>query len=179
VGDVAGHDMGAAATMGAARSGLRALMRHADDPASLVELLQFSWDDLVVESMATLVVVFVDGETGEYSVASAGHPPPLIVPAVGRPWFVDVDPTAALGCPPCAVSAVRGQLEPGDLILLYTDGLIETREETLDAGLEHLIEVAGDVGTDPERLCTRILAGLNRERTDDIALLAATRLSGI
>ena len=178
VGDVAGHDMGAAATMGAVRSGLRALMRHADDPASLVELLQFSWDDLVVERMATLVVVFVDGETGEYSVASAGHPPPLVVPAVGRPSFVELDPAPPLGCLPGPVVATRGQLEPGDLILLYTDGLIETREDTLDRGFEHLIGVAGHVGTQPERLCSRILAGLNRERTDDIALLAATRRSG-
>lgn len=178
VGDVAGHDMGAAATMGAVRSGLRALMRHADDPASLVELLQFSWDDLVVERMATLVVVFVDGETGEYSVASAGHPPPLIVPAVGRPTFVEIDPAPPLGCPPGSpVVAVRGQLEPGDLILLYTDGLIETREDGLDRGLGHLTETASLAGTQPERLCSRILAGLNRDRTDDIALLAATRRS--
>lgn len=175
VGDVSGHDMGAAATMGAVRSGLRALMRHADDPASLVELLQFSWDDLVVERMATLVVVFVDGKTGEFSVASAGHPPPLLVPAVGRPHFVEVEPSPPLGCPPGAVSAVRGQLESGDLILLYTDGLIETRQDSLETGLEHLVEVARHVGTHPERLCSRILAGLNRERTDDIALLAAAR----
>ena len=176
VGDVAGHDMGAAATMGAVRSGLRALMRHADDPASLVELLQFSWDDLVVDRMATLVVVFVDGKTGEFAVASAGHPPPLLVPAVGRPTFVEVDPAPPLGAgPQSPVGSVRGQLEPGDLLLLYTDGLIESREDSLEVGLGQLIEVAGNAGTDPERLCSRILAGLNRERTDDIALLAATR----
>lgn len=178
VGDVSGHDMGAAATMGAVRSGLRALMRHADDPASLIELLQLSWDDLVVERMATLVVVFVDGETGEYSVASAGHPPPLLVPAAGHPSFVAVEPAPPLGGPPGPVTATLGRLEPGDLILLYTDGLVETREDGLDAGLEHLVEVAGAAGTHPERLCSRILAGLGRERTDDIALLAATRRRG-
>jgi CheY-like chemotaxis protein len=175
VGDVSGHDMGAAAAMGAVRSGLRALMRHADDPASLVELVQLSWDDLAVDRMATLVVVFVDGKTGEFTVASAGHPPPLLVPAVGRPRFLPVEPAPPLGCPPGRVGSYRGELEPGDLILLYSDGLIESREESIDAGLDHLAEMAAQAGTHPERFCSRILSGLKRERTDDIALLAATR----
>jgi len=97
---------------------------------------------------------------------------------VGRPSFVELDPSPPLGCPPGPVVAVRGQLEPGDLILLYTDGLIESRDDTLDVGLRQLAEVAGRVGTHPERFCSEILAGLHRERTDDIALLAATRRSG-
>ena len=178
VGDVSGHDMEAAATMGAVRSGVRALMRHAEDPASLVELLQLSWDDLGVDRdrLVTLVVVFVDGPTGQYSVASAGHPPPLLVPAVGRPSFIPVSPATPLGCPPMPVEVHRGQLEPGDLLLLYSDGLIETRDASIVDGLEHLAALASGIGTDPERFCSRILFRLNRERTDDIALLAAARL---
>ncbi|MHB1924561.1 MAG: SpoIIE family protein phosphatase [Acidimicrobiales bacterium] len=154
------------AEVGAVRSGLRALMRHAEDPASLVELLQFSWDDLGVDRMTTLVVVFVDGPTGEYTVASAGHPPPLLVPAVGRPRFLPVEPATPLGCPPMPVAVHRGQLEPGDLLLLYSDGLIETREASIVDGLEHLAELATGIGTHPERFCSRILSRLDRERTE-------------
>jgi DNA-binding response OmpR family regulator len=173
VGDVAGHDIGAAAAMGAVRSGLRALIRHAEDPSSLVELLQFSWDDLGVDRIATLVVVFIDPATGSFTVASAGHPPPLLVGPDGATEFLAVSPTAPLGGPPLEVEHLSGRLEEGQLMLLYSDGLIETREATLTEGMQHLSRLAAGAGTEPESFCTAVLSGLARVRSDDVALLAA------
>lgn len=179
VGDVAGHDIGAAAAMGAVRAGLRALVRHAEEPASLLELLQFSWDDLGVERMATLVVVFIDGATGAYSVGSAGHPPPLVISGGGRADFLPLEATTPLGAPPLPVRVFQGELGAADLMLLYTDGLIETRDASLEAGMADLARVGLEsrppAPGQPGQFCSRVLSRLGRVRSDDVALLAAAR----
>ena len=175
VGDVAGHDIGAAAAMGVVRAGLRALVRHAEDPAALLELLQFSWDDLGVDRIATLIVAFVDVKTGAFSVGSAGHPPPLVVGSGHRVEFLPVVPATPLGGPPLPVEIFHGRLDPGDLILLYTDGVIESRQSTLVEGMEQLAELAREAPTEPERFCSQLLAHLGGVSTDDLVLLAAAR----
>jgi GAF domain-containing protein len=170
VGDVAGHDIAAAAAMGQLRSACRALTGHAEHPVELVEELAASWAHLGVERIATLVVAQVDPVTGRVEVASAGHPPPLAV-TEDRSWFLPVDPGPPLGAPAVRAAAWHGTLDPDSALLLYTDGLVEERGEELGLGLARLAELAVGI-TDPDELCDHVLAHAPRTRDDDIALLA-------
>ena len=110
--------------------------------------------------------------------ASAGHLPPLLVTS-GAAELLDVRPTRMLGAPPAPVPAAEwtGVLAPGATLLLYTDGLVESRDADLDEGLAALIDAAVRAGTtDPDELCDRLLAELaSGVRADDVALLAITR----
>jgi serine/threonine-protein kinase RsbW len=170
VGDVEGHDVAAAAAMGQLRSACRALTEHAASPAELVAELGRSWDHLGIERIATLVVAQVDVADGVVEVASAGHPPPLVVSGTTS-WFLPMEPGPPLGAPSGAARSWRGRLDPDVTLLLYTDGLIEERGEVLDQGLARLAELATGI-TDPERLCDHVLAHAPQTRDDDIALLA-------
>jgi serine/threonine-protein kinase RsbW len=171
VGDVAGHDIGAAAAMGALRSAARALIGHSRGPAELLSLLQHSWDHLGIAHMATCMVAWLDPTTGHLRLASAGHPPPLTVGPDGA-GYLQVDPSPPLGSPPAAVSEHSFQLTPGTVLLFYTDGLIERRSAPLGPGMDRLLEVAAGAPRDPESLCDRLLDELGRDRNDDVALLA-------
>ena len=173
VGDVAGHDVAAAATMGQLRSACRALTPHAASPIELVEELRAGWEHLDLERMATLVVAQVDPASGAMQIASAGHPPPLFV-GRRRAEFLDVRPGPPLGAPAAATPTWRGTLAGNGALLLYTDGLIENRTVELEPGMRHLAETAAGV-TDPELLCDKVLATLATEPRDDVALLALAR----
>lgn len=176
VGDVAGHDVGAAAAMGQLRSACRALTEHARTPHELVEELRAGWDHLDLERMATLVVAQLDPASGALQIASAGHPPPLFV-GRKRAEFLDVRPGPPLGAPHAPTPTWRGTLAGGAAVLLYTDGLVEDRATPLATGMRRLADTAAGV-TDPELLCDRVLATLATEPSDDIALLALARRPG-
>ena len=181
VGDVVGHDVTAAATMGQLRSVHRALLAERPGPAELVERLHGSWPLLGLPRMATALFARLDPVTGALRIASAGHLPPLLV-AGGRAELLDVVPGRLLGAPPNAAPEWTGELPPGATLVLYTDGLVESRTADLDEGLARLRTVAADAAgdgaaVDPGVLCDRLLAALTGpRRADDVALLAITRL---
>ena len=176
VGDVIGHDMAAAATMGQLRSAVRALVTQADGPGALLEALQDGWELLDLERMATMVVAWLEPRTGALRVATAGHFPPLLV-ADGHAELVDVDPAPLLGAAEGPVPEWRGTLPAGTTMLMFTDGQVEVRSEDVGVGIERLRRAAlqvGDVG--PEALCDHVLRLLPRDqRRDDVALLAVRR----
>jgi serine/threonine-protein kinase RsbW len=128
--------------------------------------------------MATALFAVLDPETGRLRMASAGHPAPLLVEG-GKAELLDVRPSRMLGAPPAPGPAVEwaGVLAPGATLLLYTDGLVESRDADLDQGLATLMDAAVRAGTnDPDELCDRLLAELaSGVRADDVALLAITR----
>ena len=176
VGDVVGHDITAAATMGQLRSVYRALLVEAPAPAAVIDRLQASWPLLGLQRMATALFATLDLPTGVLHVASAGHPPPLLI-ADGRAQFLPVVPSRMLGAPPAPAAEWAGVVPPGATLVLFTDGLVESRSSDIDAGLERL-RVAADraVALGPDELCDRLLADLaGTHRADDIALLALTR----
>ena len=187
VGDVSGHDAGAASAMGQVRSACRALAGHADGPLELLEALHGAWDRLGINRIATLVVAELDQSTGGLRIASAGHPPPLLV-AGDVAELVEVRPGSPLGAPVVLGSEWKGELRWGAILMLYTDGLVELRPRPLDEGLRHLCAVAAEQRSDGRRvtaddLTSRVLADLGSDRSDDIALLAlqrggASRLAG-
>ncbi|RBY97979.1 histidine kinase [Blastococcus sp. TF02-8] len=179
VGDVVGHDITAAATMGQLRAVCRTHLADRPSPSALIERLQASWSLLGVQRMATALFGTLDPVSGELRVASAGHLPPLLCTA-GTASFLPVRPTRMLGAPRAATPALEwaGVLPAGSTLVLYTDGLVESRDADVDVGMDRLLDVAGRAcSADPDALCDRLLEEMVGEhRPDDIALLALTRV---
>lgn len=178
VGDVAGRGLGAASVMGQLRAFVRAHALDAGDPRDVLATVDRLLDRFEIGDFATFAYGVLDLATGAARVASAGHPPPLLVPADGEPTFVAVARDLPLGVDagrPRAAST-RFTLERGTTLVLYTDGLVERRGEDPDVGLARLAGAAAAVaGADPERLCDALLAIADRERPDDVALIALRR----
>jgi serine/threonine-protein kinase RsbW len=180
VGDVVGHDITAAATMGQLTSVYRALLVDGPTPSAMIDRLQASWSVLGLQRMATALFGTLDPATGQLALASAGHLPPLLVHE-GSVEFLPVRPSRMLGAPPAPAPALEwaGVLPAGATLVLFTDGLVESRTADLDEGLECLVAAVAQAATsDPDELCDRLLAELTGvHRADDIALLVLTRLS--
>jgi serine/threonine-protein kinase RsbW len=129
--------------------------------------------------MATALFATLEPATGQLRIASAGHLAPLLL-TEGRAEFLPVQPSRMLGAPPAAAPAVEwaGVLPAGATLVLFTDGLVESRTADLDEGLTRLIAAANRSGTsNPDELCDQLLTELTgTHRADDIALLVLTRL---
>jgi PAS domain S-box-containing protein len=176
IGDVGGRGMEAAATMGQIRNSLRAYALQGNEPTAVLDDLH-----VLVEAsegaitFATVVYVVLDAATGECEMASAGHPPPLLAGA-GRAAFVDAPncpPLGFSGAPPCRLG--RFTLGPGETLWLFTDGLVESRQRSIDEGLALLADAAGRA-TGPLPEIADMLVTLPRSRDDDIALLGLRRV---
>lgn len=185
VGDVEGHDPSAAAAMGQLRSASRALAGQVRTPAQLVDLMRSSWELIGVDRTATVLYGRLDPSTDELLLASAGHPSPIMVKE-GRAEVVSLVPSPPLGAPDPSATAPRtgtavewrGTLGAGDLVLLYTDGLVERRGSTVQEGIEALTDLVDEVWNgDPEQVCDSVIAAMSGDldRLDDVALLAVCR----
>jgi serine phosphatase RsbU (regulator of sigma subunit) len=176
IGDVAGHDQDAAALMGQLRSAARALAGRVHSPASLIEALQWSWDLLGFDRIATALMGRLDQKTGDLILASAGHHPPLLLtPEGGR--YLPVVPSAPLGAPAGAAANWEGHLHQGHTLLLYTDGVLEDRTSESGASMARLAYVGAAGDLHPTAVCERVVSALPANRSDDVALLAL-RISG-
>ncbi len=177
VGDVGGRGIAAAATMGQIRNALRAYALKDAAPAAVMDDLHALVDASGgTITFATAIYVALDPATGEGELATAGHLPPLLVHADGRAEYLDIPicpPLGLSGAPPCG--SARFRLGAGDTLWLYTDGLVESRERPIDAGLDALAELAGHERGDLERLAETLLSALPRSREDDVALLGLRR----
>jgi serine phosphatase RsbU (regulator of sigma subunit)/CheY-like chemotaxis protein len=174
VGDVMGRGPRAAAVMGQMRTAIRASAVHGVAPVPLFEGLDQLVHGMSGPSMATAVYGVLDLDTRRLELVNAGHPPPLIVPPGGYPRFLELDPGMPLGVDEAAVfKSSSFVLEPGTLVLLYTDGLVESRTVPLANGLAALLKAAATPTDSLDALCTAIVRALVPEGTnDDIALLA-------
>ncbi|SEP15912.1 SpoIIE family protein phosphatase [Trujillonella endophytica] len=179
VGDVVGHDITAAAVMGQLRSVHRVLLADRPGPSAIIDRFQAGWGLLGLQRMATAMFGSLDPATGQLRLASAGHLSPLIVSASGAE-FLEVRPSRMLGAPPSASPAVEwaGVLPVGATLVLFTDGLVESRTADIDEGLALLLRAAEAAhGDGPDQLCDRLLAELiGDHRADDVALLAIARV---
>ncbi len=173
VGDVAGHDITAAATMAQLRSACRALRSQTRGPDDLIRLVHAAWDQLGLDRMATAVFARLDPATGRVRIASAGHPPPLILDGHDA-WYPALDPAAPFGAPAADGTPVWEALLPrGAVMVFFTDGLVEDRGRDLDDGLRRLADAARSApSSEPALLADHILATMSgKERSDDVALL--------
>ncbi len=171
VGDVGGHDRGAAAQMGHLRSAARALAAQATRPAHLIASLRSCWQLLGFERIATMVTGFLDPRGGGVVIASAGHYPPLLVSLDGAD-FLPLCPSPPLGIDGQPPEEWHGRLRPGDVLLGYTDGAIDERRTGSEASMARLSSVAVAGDRTPRAVCDRVVAMLAPERSDDVALLA-------
>lgn len=180
VGDVVGHDITAAATMGQLTSVYRALLADRPTPGALIDRLQSGWALLGLQRMATALFASLDPASGQLRIASAGHLAPLLL-VEGRAELLPVRPSRMLGAPARATPTVEwaGVLPEGATLVLFTDGLVESRTADLDQGLAELMSAAETAATsDPDALCDLLLADVRgAHRDDDIALLVLTRES--
>jgi anti-anti-sigma factor len=177
IGDVVGRGIEAAATMSQLRTALRAYAVEGLDPAVVVAKLHRLVDQLHVGMSTTLVYLDFDPFTREVRYVSAGHLPILHVPASGPSCFLAGARSTPLGTAPVGTAIPQEQfvLEPGDAVLLYTDGLVERREESIDSRLEQLREAVAEAPEDLQAALehlTATLAGDDALRHDDVALLA-------
>ncbi|WP_304412926.1 SpoIIE family protein phosphatase [Blastococcus sp. URHD0036] len=179
VGDVVGHDITAAAVMGQLRSVHRVLLAERPSPSAIIDRFQAGWGLLGLQRMATALFGRLDPATGQLRLASAGHLSPLLITG-DRVEYLDVRPSRMLGAPPAPAPAVEwaGVLPVGATLVLFTDGLVESRTADIDAGLAALRDVARAAsGAGPDELCDRLLAELTGDhRADDVALLAVARV---
>ncbi|MFC0028503.1 SpoIIE family protein phosphatase [Micromonospora chaiyaphumensis] len=176
IGDVAGHDIEAAATMGQLRNLVRGDAYGRDDPIDeIMTHLDRAIRGLPVPTVATAVLARVSPAAPGLRVSwcNAGHPPPLLIPADGPVRALDGDRGTLLGLthPPRRTRQAL-TLAPGDTLLLHTDGLTESRDRSIDEGeVELIAQLAGAARLPLATLCDQLLAAAHR-REDDVALLA-------
>jgi serine phosphatase RsbU (regulator of sigma subunit) len=183
VGDVAGHGIPAATTMAQLRHALRALAVTTGDPGVLLGHLNRLTCDLERETpelSATAVVVRYDPARQEIVWAQAGHPPPLVC-RNGRTAPLSRPAGPMLGVvEDAAYPTARLPFGAGDVLLLYTDGLVEHRRRGLDDGLAQVIRAVDDaVRACPQQPLAQLLARLRQANPDDdTCILAARPITG-
>ena len=174
VGDVVGHGLKAAATMGQLRNACRAYALVEPAPAQVMARL----NQLVVrggeEAMATALYLVLDRGTGEVTYTTAGHPPPVVVSPEG-PEFLEGGRSVPIGATEgVAYREETATIPPGSTLLLYTDGLVERRDVPLEDRLAQLRAAAAAAGGELDDVCDQVLRGVlgARQPDDDVALLA-------
>jgi GAF domain-containing protein/anti-sigma regulatory factor (Ser/Thr protein kinase) len=174
IGDVVGHGVRAAALMGQLRTGLRAYALDGRAPGDVLARVNRLLQTIRGRGMATAAYGLFDLDTSELRIANAGHPPPLVVPVSGEPHYVEVVPGPPLGTlSRPEYPETTAHLAPEETVLLYTDGLIEVRGESLQDGLDRLIASArGALSADA--LCQQVIHALvpRGGAPDDVAVVA-------
>ncbi|TVZ79007.1 serine phosphatase RsbU (regulator of sigma subunit) [Streptomyces sp. BK340] len=176
VGDVVGHGLEAATVMGMLRSALSAASRAVAGPAQALEILGLYARSVDGALAATAVTALVDSRSHLIVYSSAGHPPPVLMHRDGTCELLNRATDPPLGARPEHVPRPQAgtAYHPGDVLVLYTDGLIERRDEDIDVGLQRLTDsLAQCLGLGPERLADTLLGrlGVSHGARDDIALV--------
>ncbi|MFE9925910.1 SpoIIE family protein phosphatase [Streptomyces sp. NPDC005774] len=178
IGDVAGHDLDAAIAMSQLRNMLRGIaVDRQEPPGEVLRRLDMANHTLHQEATATCVYGLLK-EVGnglwEFAHSSAGHLPPLLVSPNGRTRYLEDGAGLLLGVDPDLVRPQANDAIPADsTLLLYTDGLIERRTESLDHALDRLRGHAAGLAHEPlDVFCDELLIGLAAGSDDDIAVLA-------
>ncbi|MFE6286328.1 SpoIIE family protein phosphatase [Streptomyces sp. NPDC057877] len=189
IGDVQGHGVQAAATMGQLRSAVRAFALDDRSPDEVLDGTNRLLVDLDPGQFASCCYVRLDPVSGLALLARAGHPPPLLRRPDGRTRVVDIPGGVVLGVDPHAQYPVAElRMAPGSLLALYTDGLVERPGADIDEGITALRAALARAGTPVVRPGGRSLAEVADrlttvarhapDRPDDIALLLAARRTG-
>uniref|UniRef100_A0AAU2JJD2 PAS domain-containing SpoIIE family protein phosphatase/ATP-binding protein n=1 Tax=Streptomyces sp. NBC_00049 TaxID=2903617 RepID=A0AAU2JJD2_9ACTN len=187
VGDVVGHGIRAAATMGRLRTAVRTLADVDLPPDELLTHL----DDLIIHLSAdeadpgsvgeaaggigtTCLYVVYDPVTCRCTVARAGHPPPAVVSPEGSVYLLDVPAGPPLGLGGLPFETVEAELPEGSILALYTDGLLQPRERDIDEALDSMLAALFRPAATLDTVCDRVLTALlTHPPDDDVALLVA------
>jgi anti-sigma regulatory factor (Ser/Thr protein kinase)/putative methionine-R-sulfoxide reductase with GAF domain len=180
VGDVVGRGVPAATLMAQMRTAVRAFASEGHGPADVAGRL----NDLLLregdQRTATVAYLALDQETSRVTAVSAGHLPPLLIDSDEEADFLHVPSGPPVGAARIAhFREVQFDVPLGSLLLLYTDGLVERREEPLDVGLERLRTIAAAIGSSsPQAFCDAVLSDALEDvhQEDDVALIALQTL---
>jgi serine phosphatase RsbU (regulator of sigma subunit) len=179
IGDVAGHDVAAAAAMGQLRSVLRSYAYEGSSPSVVLDRLDRLVQDFQMAEVATAIYgrLILDHGIGLLLYSNAGHLPPLVRDPDGAVHRLDRGSHHLIGVIPPGQEP-RGEaavsLAPGSTVLLYTDGLVETRTRHFDQGIDDLATAlaAFDANSSPDHVCDTLLHQLvNPQPEDDLAVL--------
>ncbi|MFD9126894.1 SpoIIE family protein phosphatase [Kitasatospora sp. NPDC059571] len=174
VGDVMGHGIRAAATMGQLRTVARTLITLDMDPARVLRRLDDAAAAIGESQFATCVCVLFDPADRACSAATAGHLPPVIALPDGSTELLELPPGAPLGIGGVPFESVRFDLAEDAILVLYTDGLVERRDRDLDEGIDLLRRTVATRRGSLEQTCDAVLATLGASAgQDDIAVIMA------
>jgi hypothetical protein len=173
VGDVAGHGIGVAPAMAQLRHGLRAYLLKEASPGDALVRLNELVGHLLPDDLASVVVVELDPATGRVRLANAGHLPPVLAGTGAARLLEDVRGPALGVVPDPSYEHAELELGTGETLLLYTDGLIESRAEALDTGLERLRLASESLPADLDVACEAVLD--LQVGDDDVTVLALRR----
>ncbi|WP_146099622.1 ATP-binding SpoIIE family protein phosphatase [Kineococcus xinjiangensis] len=175
IGDVAGHNLAAAAVMGQVRNAMQAYALEGHSPSGVVERVNRLMWALGIPQFATCAYLELQPGTGAVTVVLAGHPAPVVRPPGGEAHSLDITPDPPLGVEEelrCTEHTLL--LAPGTLVLLFTDGLVEARDSDVEAGIQRLHRVLQRLPPLPQRVVEQVvpqmLDGCAQE--DDVAVLA-------
>jgi serine phosphatase RsbU (regulator of sigma subunit) len=174
IGDIMGHGVGAAAAMAQLRTAVRAFLTVDADPVLVLQRLRALVRERSVTALATLAYGVVDRAAGTLELVTAGHLPPLIVRADGSVSPVAAPPLPALGGPACEAAATTVPFAEDDVLLMFTDGLVERRAEVIDTGIGRLAAAAGELIAPDLAVALRGIVPRVRaaDADDDIAVIA-------
>jgi PAS domain S-box-containing protein len=175
IGDVAGHGLRAASTMGQMRMALRVCALEERSPTRVVTRLRHLVRGQLDSEFATLVYLVFDPDSGTVRFANAGHPPPLVVEGKEGASYLEGGlgpPLGAVGFPDRYLD-VTYHLAAGSTLFLFTDGLVERRGATIRDGLDRLKALVAASDEDLEAMCDHLLLSMvEGDVSDDVALLA-------
>ena len=180
IGDVMGHGVGAAAFMGQLKVAMRAYATEGHSPSEVLDRTDRLIPAIGGERIATVIYAILEPD-GRLTYANAGHPPPLVTaPSTSRPFLLTDGLSVPLGTGIVGAEISRPshqtRLEHGSTLLLYTDGLIERRDRSIDEGLEALRALMDRPDLPIDQLCSQALnAAVDQPNQDDICILAVHR----
>ncbi|WP_225639089.1 ATP-binding SpoIIE family protein phosphatase [Streptomyces solaniscabiei] len=173
IGDVMGRGVRAAAVMGQLRTAVRAYARLDLPPHEVLQLLDGLASEIDANQIATCVYAIHDPNEGRLVYASAGHLPILVRDETGTVQRADEPTGPPLGTGGWMHASGSIALTPGSTAVLYTDGLVERRNEDLDEGIAALERALSGATGSPQVICDRLVrsAGVTPDHDDDVAVL--------
>jgi serine phosphatase RsbU (regulator of sigma subunit) len=179
VGDVLGRGADAASVMGQVRMAFRAYALGGEAPEVVVDRMDALIQAMELGHFSTMIYLVLDPEARLIRMVRAGHPPPLLLHPGGEAWYLE----AGLGIPLGVAAGAKYEqvverVEPDSILILYTDGLVESRQG-IDSGLARLQESVRGGPHDPEALCDRILGSMVGSNTHDDVALVTIQLRGV
>ena len=176
VGDVVGHGLAAAARMTEAKATIRSLVLNAERD-EVIPAAGRSLAHLDSGYIATAAVVWIDVETEEVHLSSAGHLPPVLRTPDGRTELLAGPHHPPIGMPSPVRPLTVGRFPRGSLLVLCTDGLVERRSDAIDVGMERLRSLVASLPADASAAEVRdaLLAALHAEESDDDVAVVVVR----
>ncbi|MFF2848016.1 PP2C family protein-serine/threonine phosphatase [Streptomyces sp. NPDC058001] len=182
IGDVQGHNVTAAGLMGQVRTAVRAYTAVGQSPTEVVRSANRLLVDLESDLFVSCLYLHLDTAADRLVLARAGHPPPLLRGPDGRVQVLGLDGGPLLGVDAGATyPRTEVPFPPGSLLVLYTDGLIESRDTDLDEALSEIADRLAAAHARPlEDLADHLVHHVERtqERTDDVALMLLRHVNG-